>query len=785
MPPYPDKNLKGVGLESASNIAQAGGKSWFLGIGINYYKEFKNLNNAVKDVQDLVKLLQEEYDLVPEYTLTLYNEQATRKSIIRTLDRLERNIGPNDKLIIYYSGHGHLNKHNGKGYWIPTDAERDNSAEYIRNSTIREYIETLKSLHTLLISDACFSGSLFVRGGNRSTKALTELASLPSRWAICSGRHDEEVYDGEPGGNSPFAASIIDTLRRNSKKEFNVAKLIDRVVEQTRSNYRQLPEGKPLFGVGDMGGQYIFWRRAVEAEDWAAAKAAAALPLYRQYLENHPNGRHAAEAREAIAFLAEEAAWEEARRGNTSGDYLLYRRKYPAGRYREQALEAIRELEEGETWQLALRRNTLFDYERYLEKYPNGKYRKDAEEALDGMLQKRSNSQRRQAVAIPATGSRFHSEQKEKPGVNSQLKKWLPMAGVVLTLIMLIGWGIGKIAGSSVEKQTTQTLDAFERNGKYGYRDEQGLEKIAAQFDVAEAFSNGEARVTQDGQTFTIDENGNCVADCPEEKDKAAWAKAEHLDDIYAYRSYQKSYPRGKYYEQAQKRIDELDNQLRNEYQFWQNAASKNTIVSYKAYQNAYPKGKYYQEATTKIRALEKRVVVPPPPNTSTVTLGGKTYRTVRLSGLTWMAQNLDYKMEDSWYHRKVSSSDREKYGRLYTWEAAKKACESLGWRLPTDEEWHVLAMAQGGLWDGSNKGNPKKAYAELKEGGSSGFSALLGGGRGSDGSFNNLGSYGSYWSATKDGNDSAWIYEFNGFGGLTRAHYNKDLGFSCRCVQD
>ena len=27
----------------------------------------------------------------------------------------------------------------------------------------------------------------------------------PSRWGICSGRHDQEVYDGEPGKNSPFA----------------------------------------------------------------------------------------------------------------------------------------------------------------------------------------------------------------------------------------------------------------------------------------------------------------------------------------------------------------------------------------------------------------------------------------------------------------------------------------------------------------------------------------------------------------------------------------------------
>lgn len=314
MPQDPDKTQRGIGLNADPNSALGGGKSWFFGIGINKYAEFTLLNNAVKD---LIALLQEQYDLSSEYTLTLYDGQATRKNIISTLDQLERKVGPADKLVIYYSGHGHLNTYNGKGYWISTDAERDNSAAYIRNSTIREYVETLKALHPLLISDACFSGSLFVRGGDRSTAALQDLASLPSRWAFCSGRHDEQVYDGEPGGNSPFAGSIIDTLRRNQHKAFNVAKLVDRVVEQTRSNYRQLPEGNPLYGVGHMGGQYIFRRRADEADDWAAAKAAATLPAYRQYLENHPDGRHAVEAREAIAFLEEEVAWQKAKAAHT------------------------------------------------------------------------------------------------------------------------------------------------------------------------------------------------------------------------------------------------------------------------------------------------------------------------------------------------------------------------------------------------------------------------------------------------------------------------------------
>ncbi|MCB0566913.1 MAG: caspase family protein [Phaeodactylibacter sp.] len=241
------------------------GRYWFLGIGINRYLHFSPLYNAVKDVQDIAALLQQRYGLKASNTRILLDEEATRDNIIARLDELVDQAGPTEKVLIYYSGHGHLHPKTGKGYWIPYNAEKHHTAQYIRNSTILGYIEDINALHTLLISDSCFSGSLFVRGGIRSTTALEELEAIPSRWALCSGRHDEAVYDGEPGQNSPFAASIAEVLRTNRQPALNVVKLIDRVVEQTRANYEQLPEGNPLFGVGHKGGQYVF-RLASEVE---------------------------------------------------------------------------------------------------------------------------------------------------------------------------------------------------------------------------------------------------------------------------------------------------------------------------------------------------------------------------------------------------------------------------------------------------------------------------------------------------------------------------------------
>ena len=53
-----------------------------------------------------------------------------------------------------------------------------------------------------------------------------------------------------------------------------------------------------------------------------------------------------------------------------------------------------------------------------------------------------------------------------------------------------------------------------------------------------------------------------------------------------------------------------------------------------------------------------------------------------------WMSKNLNVEMPGS---RCDDEIDCEKYGRLYTWEAAKVACPSSGWRLPKDKDWEEL----------------------------------------------------------------------------------------------
>ncbi|MDE3165183.1 MAG: hypothetical protein KGN36_05205 [Acidobacteriota bacterium] len=154
---------------------------------------------------------------------------------------------------------------------------------------------------------------------------------------------------------------------------------------------------------------------------------------------------------------------------------------------------------------------------------------------------------------------------------------------------------------------------------------------------------------------------------------------------------------------------------------------------------------------------------------------GGRSSKRMA-DGKRWTVRNLEVPVEGSYCYE----GDCRQYGRLYTWEAARRACQALaqGWRLPSDGDWQHLAALYGG---GAG------AYRALLTGGDSGFGALLGGGRGLDGRFARLDAHGFYWTATEDGPASAVFYNFakgklalfrQGAGEKTRA-------FSVRCVAD
>jgi uncharacterized protein (TIGR02145 family) len=155
--------------------------------------------------------------------------------------------------------------------------------------------------------------------------------------------------------------------------------------------------------------------------------------------------------------------------------------------------------------------------------------------------------------------------------------------------------------------------------------------------------------------------------------------------------------------------------------------------------------------------------------------------------GKQWMTQNLSVKTGPSYCYDNADQNC-SKYGRLYTWESAQPACQSLGtgWRLPTDDEWRQLAKHYGGIHEDSADGG-KTAFHELLIGGKSGFNAVLGGGRAQDGQYARIDAHGFYWTASESDPSGALYYNFaKGSQALYRqTGGEKQRAFAVRCVRD
>ncbi len=192
----------------------------------------------------------------------------------------------------------------------------------------------------------------------------------------------------------------------------------------------------------------------------------------------------------------------------------------------------------------------------------------------------------------------------------------------------------------------------------------------------------------------------------------------------------------------------------------------------------------------------------------------GKIYKTVKIGKQVWMAENLNYAAkgskcygnggqvivgfdddDDKAITRTLSNDEIQancaKYGRLYDWETAIKACPK-GWHLPSDDEWGVLVDAVGGEEAGKYL-KAKSGWNDNEEGKSGNgidkysFSALPGGGGRSGGFFSNVGYGGYWWSASEYDGSSAYGRDMNyNYENVNHGNGDKRLLFiSVRCVQD
>jgi len=239
-------------------LSDVAGKYYALIIGIEEYQDpaINNLDFPIDDAEKLYTTLTTQYTFSAENVILMKN--PTYKEIINTMDVLSSKITENDNLLIFYAGHGYWDETKQQGYWLPSDAQKTSTANWLRNSTLRDFISGVKSKHTLLIADACFSGGIFKTRSaftNNNDMSVRKLYDLPSRKAMTSGAL-KEVPD-----QSAFLEYLNKRLVNNSNKYISSEVLFIETRPAVLNNSSNVPQYGTIKDTGDEGGEFIFIRK--------------------------------------------------------------------------------------------------------------------------------------------------------------------------------------------------------------------------------------------------------------------------------------------------------------------------------------------------------------------------------------------------------------------------------------------------------------------------------------------------------------------------------------------
>lgn len=297
-------------------------------IGINDYKDPKitDLKTAVNDAKEMGSLLKTKYGFSIDLLL---DHQATKAAIVKKLRKLAASANPNESILIYYAGHGDLDRVLNGGWWIPWDARGGEPTTYLDNTLVQKVLSAIKARHVLLVSDSCYSGALF--GQVRSLPQVIDdrfylsLYNEKSRWGMTSG-NKTPVSDAGSEGHSVFAYQLLKALRKNEKPYITTQEVYTQIASIISNNSEQMPRCQPIRNTGDQGGGFVFVA-ALKEESKAVTSPAPTVPKPQQ-----------------ITPQMELTFWQSIQNSKDPAEYKAYLAEFPDGKFAGLAKIKIRKL---------------------------------------------------------------------------------------------------------------------------------------------------------------------------------------------------------------------------------------------------------------------------------------------------------------------------------------------------------------------------------------------------------------------------------------------------------
>lgn len=244
-------------LDLTFNTEKKAPKFYALIFAANDYvdEQVPDLDGPISDAQKLYDVLVSKYTFNPQDVKFIKN--PTREQMINELDLFTRKSTKNDNILVFYAGHGFWDKETDFGYWLPVDSKSNTTANWFANSQIKDYVAAIKSKHTLLITDACFGGSIFRnrKAFEETSTAKNKLYDNPSRQAMTSGALTV-VPD-----KSLFLECLVKRLQENTKDYLTAEELFSSFKNEVMNGSPVTPMYGDIKDAGDEGGDFLFVKK--------------------------------------------------------------------------------------------------------------------------------------------------------------------------------------------------------------------------------------------------------------------------------------------------------------------------------------------------------------------------------------------------------------------------------------------------------------------------------------------------------------------------------------------
>jgi tetratricopeptide (TPR) repeat protein len=249
-PPKQQRDLKVETIDTTPASTFAIPHSYAVVVGISRYPKLESrmqLHFAERDAQAIYSILisPEGGNFKAENVRLLINEKATLAAIRREIDNwLPATARPDDRVLIYFAGHGFLI--GGRGYLAPSDFDISRPTETgFPMDELGSVIGGKIQAHSkILFTDACHSGAIAPEDSARLNQKLTNLEK--SLFSLTASRAGELSFEDPDlrGGHGVFTYYVVEGMEGTADTSGDGVVTADELAEYVHTQVREYTKGQ-------------------------------------------------------------------------------------------------------------------------------------------------------------------------------------------------------------------------------------------------------------------------------------------------------------------------------------------------------------------------------------------------------------------------------------------------------------------------------------------------------------------------------------------------------------